>query len=56
MSDLALWQTPLVSESGVDGDNDEEGEVDWVTTEGESIADKVSARRRANFASFGDVL
>ena len=25
------------TESGVDGDNDEEGEVDWVTTEGESI-------------------
>ena len=44
------------TESGADGDNEEEGEVDWVTTEGESIADRVSARRRANLATFGDVL
>ena len=44
------------TESGADGDNEEEGEVDWVTTEGESIADRVSAKRRANLANFGDVL
>ena len=44
------------TESGADGDNDNEGEVDWVTTEGEIIADRVSARRRANLATFGDVL
>ena len=44
------------TESGGDGDNEGEGEVDWVTTEGESIADRVLARRRANLATFGDVL
>ena len=43
------------TELGVDNDNEDE-EVDWVTTQEESIADRVSARRRAHFASFGDVL
>ena len=38
------------------GGEENEGEVDWVTTEGESIADRVLARRRAHLASFGDVL
>ena len=43
------------AELGAENYNKDE-EVDWVTTEGESIADRVSVRRRANFASFGDVL
>ena len=43
------------TESGVDKNN-KDHEVDWVTTKGENIADRVSARRRAHFASFGDVL
>ena len=40
---------------GTDNDAEEE-EVDWVATQGESIADRVSARRRAQFASVGDLL
>ena len=49
--------TPIdVIQLSSDSGEENEGEVDWVTTEGESIADKVSARRRAHLASFGDVL
>ena len=40
---------------GTDSDAEAE-EVDWVATQGESIADRVSAKRRAQFASFGDLL
>ena len=42
------------TESGVHEADEEEGEVQGVL--GESIADRVAARRRAHFASFGDVL
>ena len=45
------------TESGADDDNEEdEDEVDGEPSQGESIADRVAARRRANFAAFGDVL
>ena len=45
------------SESGADDDNNEdEEEDDGEPTQAESIADRVAARRRANFAAFGDVL
>ena len=47
------------SESGAQNDNGEdkeEGEVDGGTNIGISIADRVAARRRAHFVSFGDVL
>ena len=44
------------TESGANDDNEEEGEVDGVMNDGGSIADIVSIRRRAHFASFGDVL
>ena len=45
------------TESGAGDDNEEdEGEVDGEPNEGESIADRVAARRRATFAAFGDVL
>ena len=53
---IDVVQVSSDTESGVDGDNEDECEVDWVTTEGESIADRVSTRRRANLATFGDVL
>ena len=43
------------TEQGTDSEAEEE-EVDWVATEGESIAHRVSARRCAQFASFGDLL
>ena len=42
------------AESGVNETDDEEGEVEREL--GESIADRVAARRRANMASFGDLL
>ena len=44
------------TESGATNVDENEGEVSWATTEGESIADRVSARRRAHLASFGDLL
>ena len=42
------------TESGVNETDDEEGEVQRDL--GESIADRVAARRRAHYASFGDLL
>ena len=42
------------TESGVNNDEDEEGEVEREL--GESIADRVAGRRRAHFASFGDLI
>lgn len=55
VSPIDVVQLSSDTESGAGGEEDE-GEVDWVTTETESIADRVSARRRAHLASFGDVL
>ena len=53
---IDMIQLSSDTESGADGNNEHEGEVDGVQSNGDSIADRVSARRRAHFASFGDVL
>ena len=53
---IDVIQLSTDAESGADGDDDNEREVDWVTTQGESIADRVAAKRRAHLASFGDIL
>ena len=52
-SPIDAIQLSLDTESGVHG-GDEDGESE-VQRE-ESIADRVAARRRAQFASFGDIL
>lgn len=47
----------LSDDTDVGGDaGNENDEASWVGDEDESIADRVAARRRAHFASFGDVL
>ena len=48
---IDVIQLSTDAESGADGDDDNEREVDWVTTQGESIADRVAAKRRAHLAS-----
>ena len=40
---IDVIQVSSDTESGADG-NEDEGEVDWVTTQGESIADRVSTK------------